>query len=371
MITSSLSPWRGLFLGTLILLVGCGKNEPGPMNNPNPNPAPDGKIVIKEELVEPELVIDGLSNSSAPDLAAGPCGVAVQPGTGHLFVTMNGRIGRVVPGKDAKLIEEVVEFPVDKYGKGPIYELGPLGAAFLDENTLVVGGGELPDGQELVRFYSVGKEPAVTPKKADEMLKAAGPIAPGADSVKGEGNFYAVAVKGNTIFVTCNGDDTKGWVSKVEWDKEKPSPLPLTPYIKTKVATQVDAPTGITIGPQGELVVSQLGEITQDKDSLLTFYDAASGKLINKHETGLNDLCGLAYSPKTGKLYGVDFSWSDPSKGGLYRLEVVGDKVQPTRIATLERPTALAFAPDGTLYVTIVGSAKEGKPGQLIAFKGL
>jgi hypothetical protein len=44
-----------------------------------------------------------------------------------------------------------------------------------------------------------------------------------------------------------------------------------------------------------------------------------------------------------------------------------------TLLATLERPTALAFAPNGTLYVSVMGpSAAEGKStGQLLRFEGL
>jgi DNA-binding beta-propeller fold protein YncE len=350
----------------VLLQAGCGDGRaPEPTKRGGPPAAPASVPKVQEATMKPELVVDGLLN---------PAGVAIQPGTGHVFVTMKGRIGRIVPGPQAACTDEVVGFTVDTYGKGPIYELGPLGAAFLDAGTLVVGGGELPDGMELVHIYSVATEPATVPKQADEAIKVAGPIAPGDDSVRGEGNFYGIAVRGRTIFVTCNGDDTKGWVSTVAWDPDAASPLPLTPTIKTKVATGVDAPTGIALGPDGELVISQLGEITPDADSLLTFYDAGAATLTRSLETGLYDLCGVAYSPTTGKLYGVDFSWADPAKGGLYQLDVEpsSDSVRLTRVATLDRPTALAFAPDGTLYVSTIGAAVEGaEPGQVLAFKGL
>jgi DNA-binding beta-propeller fold protein YncE len=366
MIMNDSYPLRLPLLPLVLLLAGCG-GGPSPETTkagvPPTSQTPAQQT--QDAIIQPELIVDGLVN---------PSGVAVQPGTGHVFVTMKGRIGRIVPGPDAACTDEVVGFTVDTYGKGPIYELGPLGAAFLDAGTLVVGGGELPDGKEVVHMYAVGTEPAAVPKQADAALKVAGPIPPGADSVKGEGNFYGIAVKGKKIFVTCNGDDTKGWVSTIAWDADAASPLPLTPTIKTKVATGVDAPTGIAIGPDGELVISQLGEITPDADSLLTLYDADSGTLTRQLKTGLYDLCGVAYSPTTGKLYGVDFSWADPTKGGLYRIDVEpsGDSVRLTRVAKLDRPTALAFAPDGTLYVSTIGAAVQGgDPGQVIAFTGL
>ena len=321
-----------------------------------------------------------------------PTGIAVQPGTGHLFVADSGalRVLRFDPA--AQKAESVVKgFPKDVYGKGPMYDIGPLGVAFLGPDTLVVGDGSLPDGQELVRFYGVpapGKSIA-----AADMKFSAGPIGPGDDSLKGEGNFYALAVSAaaklseggiplkqlnierpSAIFVTCNGDDTKGWVSKIDWVDGKPGKL--TPFIKTKVATNVDAPVAITENAEGQVVVGQMGEITVPNDSLLTIYDAKTGEKRANGETKLFDIAGLAYSPKSGKLYAVDYAWMDTTKGGLFRLDVTtsGDKlnVEAVKIASLDKPTALAFAPDGTLYVTQIGTAKEGvdRPGSIVKIEG-
>ena len=56
---------------------------------------------------------------------------------------------------DGKLEDVIVDFPLDVYGKGPMYNMGPLGLAFLDRDTLVVGGGGLVDDNELLRVYKV------------------------------------------------------------------------------------------------------------------------------------------------------------------------------------------------------------------------
>ena len=78
-----------------------------------------------------DVVMDGLNN---------PCGVTVQPETGHVFVSdsAGGRVLRIVDGKPQDVI---TGFPKDVYGKGPKYDIGPLGLVFVDKDTLVVGGG--------------------------------------------------------------------------------------------------------------------------------------------------------------------------------------------------------------------------------------
>lgn len=322
-------------------------------------------LVSANDGVQPEVVAKGLDN---------PCGVAVQASTGHVFVAGNGSVVRLVNnGGTLSAQPEITGFPVDVYGKGPMYNIGPLGLAFWDDNTLIVGDGSQKDGFEVVRFFNVGAEAKSGGDviKADAAAYTVGPIKPGADSALGEGNFYGVAVKEPNIYITSNGDDTKGWILKIAVEGGKPGPL--TPFIKTKVATNVDAPTGIAISPSGDLVVTQLGEINVPADSLLTVYDPATGNLKRKLPTGLNDLTGIAYSPKTGKLYGVDFSWLAPDKGGLFLLEPGDDAVKVTKLASLDKPTSLAFAKDGTLYIAAIGSANNGggAPGSILRVKGL
>ena len=54
-----------------------------------------------------------------------------------------GRIVRIELST-GKVEDVITGFKQDVYGKGPMYDIGPLGLAFLDANTLVVGGGDLP-----------------------------------------------------------------------------------------------------------------------------------------------------------------------------------------------------------------------------------
>lgn len=305
-------------------------------------------LVAFAEDAKVEEVVGGLSN---------PCGIAIQPGTGHVFVSdsATGRVARVV---DGKLQDVITGSGKDVYGKGPFYDIGPLGLLFLDQSTLVVGDGGFKDGAEYLRVFTVPEagKPALDYEKDAKKL---GPLEP-AEGVVGEGNLYGLAATKTAIYVTCNGDDTKGWIAKVDVDGSKLGKLER--YIATKEQVEVDAPVGITISSRGEIVVGQMGEVNKPHDSLLTFYSAKTGQKILNLETGLNDISGVAYSPKTGLLYATDFAWIAPEEGGLFRLDSeqknTGAGLKTVKIASLDKPTALAFAPDGTLYITVVGPKK-------------
>ena len=305
-------------------------------------------FVSAEEQIE--VVLEGLKN---------PCGVAVQPDTGVVFVS-DSAAGRIIRVVDGAAQEVVAGSTIGQYGKGPIYDIGPLGITFLDKNQLVVGDGGYADGEEHLRIFNVPEtgQPALA---YDDSVKV-GPLT-GTDDIKAEGNLYGVAATATAIYVTCNGDDTKGWVSKT--DREGTQFGGLTRFIATKEATEVDAPVGITISPRGEVVIGQMGEINVKHDSLLTFYNANTGKMLGNRATGLHDITALAYSDK-GHLYALDFAWAALEEGGLYRLDDDGDGgVNAEKITNLDKPTAMAFGADGSLYITVIGSVeKEQQVGQ-------
>ena len=180
-----------------------------------------------------ETVLEGLDN---------PSGLAVQPGTGHVFVSDSGA-GRVVRVVNGKAEDVIVGFPQDIYGKGPMYNIGPLGLAFLNGDTLVVGGGGKPDGEEKLRVYKIpaAGQAAI---QADQMSSSYSITA--TDEIKGEGNFYALAATKESVFATSNGDDTKGWINRLGVNADG-SLGEYTRFISTKEATEVDAPVAITI----------------------------------------------------------------------------------------------------------------------------
>ena len=159
------------------------------------------------EDAKPTTVLGGIVN---------PCGIAVQAATGHVFIAAHSGVHRFDP-KSGKAHVEISGFPTDIYGKGPKYNIGPLGLAFWDDEHLIVGDGSRPDGDELVRIFKVGKDAPHAdhpPIKEDAAIATLGPIKASEETAKGEGNFYGVASNGKSIFITCNGDDPKGWIAK-------------------------------------------------------------------------------------------------------------------------------------------------------------
>ncbi len=305
-----------------------------------------------------------------------PTGIAVHPTTGQLYVAESGA-GRVIAvnPKDGKVSDVVTGSQLDLYGKGPKYKIGPLGVAFLGTDKLVVSGGDQKDGSELIRVYDLPKK-LEKPLTVDDVFASFGPVKDGPATKSGEGNFYAMAHDKNGVYVSSNGDDTKGWILKFDLPIKAGKNQNLAPFIATKqFIEEINAPVGITLNKNGKLVVGQMGAVNKPRDSWLTVYDPATGKGLVKAETGLFDITGLAYSPKTGKLYCTDFAWLSPKDGGLFRLDMSEKDGKTTvtavKIASLEKPTALVFAPDGTLYVTVNGAANvdvKDKTGKIVQF---
>jgi DNA-binding beta-propeller fold protein YncE len=326
---------------------------------------------------KPEAVLVNLVN---------PCGVAVQQQTGFAYVATRHGVYCYDPSykkpKEHKAWVVIDGYPdhVGVWDIGTKYDVGPLGLAFLDKDRLIVGGGSRKAGEDLVRVYRVpGKPLGVTEwMKEDTAMATLGPIKSGKDTLKGEGTFYGVAVGAGAIWVTCQGDDSKGWVAKAAIKSAASDELKLgelTPLIQTKTVTETAIPTAITFTPDGkELVVGQMGDTESDNtDSVLAFYDPANGTLKRKLKAGLRDLTGLAYSPKTHTLYATDLAAKSSYNGGLFSLAIDGENVKPTKIAPLDKPTALAFDAAGHLYVSVLGTSEKARgatdPGALIYFK--
>jgi len=108
----------------------------------------------------------------------------------------------------------------------------------------------------------------------------------------------------------------------------------------------------------------------------LSFISANNGRRLLHVPADLKTITGLAYSRKSGQLFALDFGDAEHDTGGLYQITAIwrdGKQWgQAKRITTLARPTAMAFANDGSLLVTLLGDRgdSEKRPtGQLIKFE--
>ena len=307
-----------------------------------------------------EVVLEGLNN---------PTSVAIQPGTGDVFVCDSGakRVIRVVDGE----AEEVITgFPKDVFGKGPLYDIGPLSLLFIDQDTLMVGGGGMLEGEDTIALYKIPSkgEPAIPADQFEGEAKSL----PASDDQPGEGDFYGLARTGRGVFVTCNGDDEKAWIGLATLEDGLLKDF--TRSIALKEKTQVNGPVAITYSPDGFLAIGQMGSTRGNRDSVLTFCDPDDGEILATFTTGLNDITGLAYGPKRGRLFATEFNWQNKSEGALVKLVGAGDKCNARKVITLEKPTSLAFTKSGELYVTLAGNTSEGveePDGKLVMIKGL
>ena len=307
-----------------------------------------------------QIVISGLTN---------PTGVAVQPTSNQVYIADSGA-GRIVRLNDVpgqyKVEPVITGFPQEGYGKNPTYKIGPLGLAFVNKYTLAVGGGGLPAGEDTVGIYRISQVGAID---AADILQQLGPLPEGGDAKVAVGNYFGLVATPTALYVTCDSADRRGWIAKADvagGNLEK-----LTPFVKPDDTLNLEGPTSIAIGRRGEMIVSQMGEPNVPADSHLTFYELQTGKAYLDVAAKLNDVTSIAVSPQTGRIYALDFSWIAPNEGGLYRLDLTKDGEEwickPALLMPLDRPSAMAFSPEGELFITTFGShSQEHKGGLLV-----
>ncbi len=318
-----------------------------------PPPFAEGRDETAEYLVE--TVVTGLDRPSglAVRLAA-PRG-----GPFEIFIAERGA-GRVVSwqtGDEAEPTPVIAGFPIESValnepGDGAS---GPLGLDFLSRNWLAVGTG---GGNSQVRVYQLPADNGTTLdfNQADHAL---GPLGPGPRSAHGEHDFASLAHQGADFLVASQNGDQRGWILRATLDSNRLAGL--EPFIPTHERMGRARPSAVVVDPRPRrhyLLVAQRGEIGQALDSRVAWFSPASGQLALNLNVGLNDVVALAYSP-AAELYALDDSQSETHPAGVYRLDAAQvdgrESCRAALIAKIPSPTALAFTPDGTMYVASRG----------------
>jgi hypothetical protein len=313
------------------------------------------------EDVAVETVLTGLRN---------PCGVAIRPGDGEgryeVFVADSGalKVVRLWSDEPEKSAAAITGFAAGTLGDGPI-RVGPIALFFLDRNRLIVGSSGNGGGAR-VRLYALPEDRAeVLAEAAEQEIKFL-------DDATGSGGMdhvYAmVRTRANepvpdAVILTSLRNDRSGQLFQIPiragtLGAMQPFGGPTDGGAPKKVAE-------VSLAEQEHIVAGQVGELDESRDSQVVFYNPIDGARIMALPLELHDVVGLAYSPKTGNLYAADIAWMASENGGIFRIDEVGDAGQPrcaaVKIATVARPSALAFGPDGALYVTAFGELADEK----------
>ena len=277
-----------------------------------------------------------------------PCGIAVRPGGTadryEVFIAESGagRIVRWSTASPSQAAEVISGFDAsDDFNR--FNPQGPVCLWFLDPGLLVVGT-TVSSPDALVRSYELPDDERVLDAEADRHADARSDG--GGDAVclaltRTRANEFVSDALLLAVREGNQGTLQRARVQAGIVGRPKPFGKSESP----------SSPRVLATSPAGRVVVG-------DEQGTLTFYNPIDGNSELRLATKLTQLTGLAYSPTTDSLYAAAF------EQGLYRIDDASQPGKPAcnpmRIADIKQSSALAFAPDGSLYVLTFGDGKNG-----------
>jgi hypothetical protein len=296
-----------------------------------------------------------------------PCGIATRPnGTAdkyELFIADSGA-GRVVVWSNherGKTTDVITGFAANAAGDSAP-QLSPLSLLFIDPGLLAVGGAA--DGGNLVRIYELPEDGKTISADVANLGRRTKPGAAQASSRAANGPVACTSlartrandmVPDALVMIASNGGE------QIELLKSRLQAGVLAQpqsFSSLRFPTRAEASAAVATTNSGRIVVAS--------DHRLTFLNPLDGKVELELSTDLSSVRGMVYSPITGNLYAADFD------RGVYRLDDAGQPSKPAcravKIASISRPTGLAFGPDGALYITTLGKGEDD--GTLQALTG-
>lgn len=297
------------------------------------------------------IAASAFAQSATPEIALQnlnrPCGIAFRPGGTadrfEVYIAETGA-GRIVCWSTAapdKAVDVIAGFEVGK--EFPRFEpRGPVTLLFLDPGMLVVGTTAATADDTLRSFELPEEDTAIDAN--DGQVEARGDRAN--DTVclsltRSRANEFVTDALMSAIHDGNGGRLMKSRIQAGIVGKMRPF----------SEADPKARPRAVATSPAGRLVVA-------DDQGGLTFYNPIDGQVELHFATKLKQIASLAYSPTTNSLYAADFA------AGLYRIDDASQPGEPTcnpvRIAEVKQASALAFAPDGSLYLVTFGDGKDG-----------
>jgi hypothetical protein len=336
-------------------------------------------VVLLPSQYQGAIAADPTVQTVMKDFAA-PRGVAIRPGgTAESYEvvvadTGAGRIVLLVSNQPALGRDIITGFEVSDAEKSRSHDSdGPQGVAFLDNMRLIVAGGE--SGAACIRLYEL-REPDAT-LKADQFSQNVEPqLADDSTDSKPRG-FHSVArTQANEqvpdlLIATSFGDGPAAPLWKVPVRANTLGELEVFEVAQPRSAAPPAA--GITVSTHGYVVSSR--SAAGSNSSRLVFQNPIDGKVALEVDVDLAMIVGLAYSPITGRLYAASAAPTGQGQGGIYRIDDNGQPGAPAckavRIVQVPNPIALAFGPDGALWVTATGdSDADDTSGVLLKLTG-
>jgi hypothetical protein len=316
-------------------------------------------------------VLTGLKN---------PHDVAVRPeGSSEayeVFIAESGagRVVKILSNKPEKRVDVISGFSTKPANDDKLSSPGVHSLEFLDHMRLVATGGD-EDGVPFVRLYEL-PEPA-SPLTADQHKHEANVPEAGK-----EPNFNAHVFRG--VARTQPNDRVGDFLLVSAPNEGQPTGLVYVPVRSGTLGDAVPAQlknagddfqiSAIAVGSNGYVVVAgnERGESTQP--SRLSFFSPLDRRIVLQLPTELQRIVAVAYSPKSGNLFVANAPTNDDDRAGIYRIDRVAQSdaaaCKAVKIAYVRNPTALAFAPDGVLYVTASGDPKDKNSGKLLKLTG-
>ena len=288
-----------------------------------------GEVVV-------ETVVEGLNN---------PFAVAIQPETGHVFVSESGA-GRVIRVVKKKIDPVITDFPLGEFHNA---QAGPLGLLFFSKDLLAVGGAGQSAGEETIATYKVPEFVKKKKKKKDEEDAAAeGGAKEGEDegdeSKEKEGDEKESEEEVSDEEKDAEGDDEDG--EKKEGEK------------KEGEEAEGEEAEGEEAAKPGEPITADKHE--DDPLKMTKSDEGAAGEnfahMIKKHTT----------------VFIV--ADSDPEKGWVAtakateegKLSKLAHTIPTVELSGYASPSCLAISPEGKhLVVSQMGDADESADSQL------
>jgi hypothetical protein len=293
----------------------------------------------------------------------GPTTVAIRPdGTAEsyeVFIAESGarRVIKVSNSKPSEIVEVVTGFPESSNGDGSGQAGNPRCLLFVDRERLatVVSGDpaevrlfELNDAKEGLAAEEPTQVVRFKMPEGDSDGRSSAGVALARTRANDFVNDKLLVASGRVLLQLPLRAGTLGEMTALDTGNAR---------------TFTGNPTALAVSGQGYAVVAEEGPRSQN--SAIVFLNPKTGKRALRVPTDLRKIEALAFSPKSGSLYAIGRNNAAGSKEGVFRID---DNRRPSpehaaigeRIADAARPTALAFAPDGSLYFTLSGTASGG-----------